>query len=113
MKKLIHFIIIVITITGINISCSSRKSIPIAGARTLTDPHEKNGQAKFMQYCNKCHPQGEAGLGPALNSNPAPKFIKAFQVRHGLGVMPSFKKDEISDEELKDITSYLSALRRI
>jgi hypothetical protein len=40
-------------------------------------------------YCYKCHPGGEAGLGPSTNAVMAPNFIRKFQVRHGLGVMPS------------------------
>jgi mono/diheme cytochrome c family protein len=55
----------------------------------------------------KCHPAGEAGLGPAINSNPAPQFIKRFQVRHGLGVMPCFDNEEISAADLRDISKYL------
>jgi mono/diheme cytochrome c family protein len=62
-----------------------------------------------MAHCQKCHPGGEGGLGPALNSNPAPQFIYRFQMRHGLGVMPAFKKDEISKRDLKDISKYLKA----
>ncbi len=53
----------------------------------------------LCRIAKKCHPGGEAGLGPALNWNPAPGFIKKFQVRHGLGVMPSFKSNEISKAE--------------
>lgn len=49
----------------------------------------------------------ESGLGPTLNSNPAPGFVKRFQVRHGLVVMPSYKKIEISKEDFHDITTYL------
>ena len=62
-----------------------------------------------MAYCQKCHPSGEAGLGPSINANPAPQFIKRFQMRHGLGVMPGFKKDEISKSDLHDISKYLKA----
>ena len=67
------------------------------------------GEAVFMQYCNKSHPSGDAGLGPSINANPAPQFIKRFQVRHGLGVMPSFKRDEISKDELHQISAYMKA----
>jgi mono/diheme cytochrome c family protein len=93
-------------------ACTVRKTEPIASPLAITDSSTANGQVKFMQYCQKCHPNGEAGLGPALNSNPAPGFIKAFQVRHGLGVMPSFKKDEISKKDLRDIIRYLKLLKR-
>lgn len=64
------------------------------------------------RYLQKCHPAGEAGLGPAINSNPAPQFLKRFQVRHGLGVMPSFTKNEISTDDLRDISEYLKAWKR-
>lgn len=68
-----------------------------------------NGEKVYMAHCHKCHPAGESGLGPSLNSNPAPQFIKRFQMRHGLGVMPGFKKDEISKSDLHDISKYLKA----
>ena len=93
-------------------SCLSRRSEALVGnSMSITDSQVRNGQIQFNKFCQKCHPGGEAGLGPALNSNPAPGFIKKFQVRHGLGVMPSFKKDEISSKDLDDIIHYLKALK--
>lgn len=94
------------------ISCAVRKSPPVKDPLPLEDTAVRNGQIHFMAHCHKCHPAGESGLGPAINSNPAPKFIKRFQVRHGLGVMPSFNSEEISKEELSEIMAYLKALRR-
>lgn len=104
--------IILILIIIFIASCSVRRSTPIKGPLSLEDSNVKNGQEHFMAKCQKCHPVGESGLGPAINSNPAPKFIKRFQVRHGLGVMPSFDDEEISDDDLDDILSYLRALRK-
>lgn len=68
----------------------------------------QEGQALYMQYCQKCHPDGEAGLGPSVYYVPG--FAKRFQVRHGLGVMPDFDESVISDEELDKIVLYLKAL---
>ena len=68
-----------------------------------------NGERIFMIHCQKCHPGGEGGLGPAINSNPAPQFVKRFQMRHGLGVMPAFKKGEITKKDLHDVSKYLRA----
>lgn len=110
MKKLAALTVIIIVV--ILSSCSSRRTEPFEGPLVTSDSSVIRGEIAFVQYCNKCHPFGEAGLGPALNINPAPKFIKAFQVRHGLGVMPSFKKDEIGENELKDILEYLKKLKR-
>lgn len=91
-------------------TCSIRKSEPVKNKSFIPATESiAHGEKVFKIYCNKCHPSGEAGLGPAINSNPAPQFIKRFQARHGLGVMPSFKKDEISKEDLRGISAYLRA----
>lgn len=92
-------------------SCSVRRSEPIRGPLSLDDPDAQKGQVTFMAHCHRCHPIGESGLGPAINSIPAPDFLKRYQVRHGLGAMPSFSEEEISDEELDNIITYLGALQ--
>ncbi|HYG37143.1 MAG TPA: cytochrome c [Cytophagales bacterium] len=91
--------------------CASRKSLPLKGPLDVSNNKVTAGQVVFMEYCYKCHPSGEAGLGPALNSNPAPGFLKRFQVRHGLGVMPSFKRNEISRDDMDKLIAYMKALR--
>lgn len=96
-------------------ACAIRKSEPITGKVVETKDNIKvhDGEVLYMTYCYKCHPMGEGGLGPALNPLNVPSFVKRFQVRHGLGVMPYFKKDQISKEDLHDITAYLSALKKL
>ncbi|HYH56249.1 MAG TPA: cytochrome c, partial [Anseongella sp.] len=86
------------------------RSEPLKGELFIpADENIAKGEKIYMLYCQKCHPAGEAGLGPAINSNPAPRFVKRFQVRHGLGVMPAFKKGEISKSDLRAISRYLQA----
>ena len=93
-------------------SCgSARRGEPIAGPLVLRSESEVRGQKVFYTFCNKCHPGGDGGLGPALNNKPLPTFLKKYQVRHGLGAMPSFSEDVISDQELDDLMHFLSALR--
>lgn len=92
-------------------ACSTRRSEPLLGSFQSNNPQVTKGQVVYMEHCQKCHPLGEAGLGPAINSNPAPGFIKRFQVRHGLGAMPSFEVDQISQQELLDLSEYIKALR--
>lgn len=89
-------------------SCVTRKAEPLV-QKTFVPSSESiaNGERVYMANCQKCHPGGEGGLGPSILANPAPQFIKRFQVRHGLGVMPSFKKNEISKTDLRDISKYL------
>jgi mono/diheme cytochrome c family protein len=113
MKIIVFIVISLVTVvlgSSALLSCASRKAEVIKGKSFIpANEHIANGQRVFMQYCQKCHPGGEAGLGPSLNSNPAPQLIKRFQMRHGLGVMPAFKKDEISKNDLRDISKYLRA----
>jgi hypothetical protein len=53
----------------------------------------------------------EAGLAPGINHMPLPDFLVRFQVRNGLGAMPAFGPDQISDAELDALVTYLNELR--
>ena len=114
MKKLL--ICAILGLAGLNVlsSCAIRKSEPISGKVVDTkDIHMRSGEVLYMTYCDKCHPSGEGGLGPALNSLTVPAFVKRFQIRHGLGVMPYFKQDQLGKEDLRDITDYMKALKHL
>lgn len=91
---------------------SARRGEPIRGPLALQSEKIQKGEVVFMEYCNGCHPGGETGLGPAINNKPLPGFLIKFQVRNGLGVMPAFKQEVISSEELDQMVAYLKALRR-
>lgn len=90
---------------------SARRGAPVQSPVQLTEADDVRGEQVFMRFCNGCHPGGEAGLGPALNNKILPGFLIKFQVRRGLGVMPSFSDGVIGDEELDDLVGYLIALR--
>lgn len=79
---------------------------------SLDQPSEQRGQLVFMEHCHQCHPNGEGGLGFALNNKPLPKALIRLQVRRGFGAMPAFSEETIPDGELTDLTSYLLAIRR-
>jgi mono/diheme cytochrome c family protein len=89
---------------------AARRRPPLAPPPVLNEEAQL-GQVAFMEKCNRCHPGGEAGLGPALNDKPVPDFLKRFQVRHGVGVMPHFSEQELNDQQLDAILEYLEALR--
>jgi mono/diheme cytochrome c family protein len=92
------------------IACGSpRRSEPLVGAQSLSQD-ERRGQVIFYRLCHQCHPYGEAGLGPAINSNPMPSFMKRQQVRRGLGAMPAFSDAILTDRELEMLMVYLDAL---
>lgn len=110
MLVLILSILVVVMVSLFFESCVMRRSEPITGKMfTPENWSVVNGERVYMANCQKCHPAGESGLGPTLNASPAPDFVKRFQVRHGLGMMPSFHEKEISDESLHDIMAYLKA----
>lgn len=93
-------------------SCSGYRGEPLRGPLDISDPKVANGQTVFMNKCDKCHPGGDAGLGPAINNKPLPGFLVRFQARHGLGAMPSFDKEGLPEADLEDVTAYLKALRK-
>jgi mono/diheme cytochrome c family protein len=98
-------------------SCgSARRSEPLRGPLHL-DAQLQRGQVVFMQNCHKCHPGGEAGAGPSINNVPMTKGMLKWRVRSrafflGIGRMPSFKKHEISREELNDLVRYIKVLKK-
>jgi mono/diheme cytochrome c family protein len=109
----IKILSVYLTVLLVVLSCASRKSEPVKGRIfTAANVSITNGEKVFMAKCQKCHPGGEAGLGAAINSIPAPGFVKKFQIRHGLGAMPSFKKGEISKRDLDDLGKYMRAWKR-
>lgn len=94
------------------IGCASaRRGEPIAGPFVPANDQQARGAAQFDMHCGKCHTGGEAALGPAINDKPLPVFLMKFQMRHGLGAMPGFEDDDLSQQQLDDIAVYLQALR--
>lgn len=107
--KFVMMMIILFILYILGTSCSIRRSLPIEGPLALNDS-EKAGEKVFMKNCQYCHPQGEAGLGPAIHW--APSFAKRFQIRHGAGAMPAFTEEHISDGELNKLIDYLKAVKK-
>jgi mono/diheme cytochrome c family protein len=101
---------LVIVLAVLCVACgSAKRGEPVAGPFILSGKVAQ-GELLFMRFCNECHPQGEGGLGPSLNEKPLPKFAVKTQIRDGLGAMPSFSKEKLSDEEVEAIADYVRAL---
>lgn len=93
-------------------ACSSaRRGEPVAGPLPLASEEIVRGRQAYLAFCDKCHPGGEAGLGVALNNKPLPSFLIAFQVRRGMGAMPSFPEEVLTDRQLDSLIGYMKALR--
>lgn len=92
-------------------ACSQKVIPPSGSTKTSLNENALKGQKVFMENCNRCHPGGMSGLGPAIINKPLPSFLIKFQVRNGLGVMPSFHKDHLSKEELNNVITYIKEQR--
>jgi mono/diheme cytochrome c family protein len=92
---------------------SARRDAPFTGPQTPPNAEILLGARVFASSCNGCHPGGTQGIGPALNNKPLPTWLMRFQVRHGLGAMPAFGSDDISDAQLDALLDYLVWLRRL
>ncbi len=80
------------------------------------------GQLVFARWCAPCHSSGGFKAGTAglqakyQGAKPAvleertdltPAVVKTF-VRNGTGIMPPFRKTEVSDAELEAVAKYLA-----
>jgi mono/diheme cytochrome c family protein len=72
---------------------------------------ELHGKRLFQKFCYQCHPGGSQGLGPALNDKPLPAAAIRTQIRVGVGAMPSFGKDWLTDKQVAEIADYVTTLR--
>jgi cytochrome c5 len=87
-----------------------RTSEPFAGPVVLTE-RQALGERVFFKNCNECHPQGQAGLAPALNNKSLPAFLIKKQVRDPIAFMPPFEEADIPDDQLDALIEYLEVLR--
>lgn len=73
---------------------------------------ETHGKHLFLKFCYQCHPGGSQGLGPALNDKPLAEAAIRTQIRAGVGAMPSFGKDWLSDDQVAEIAEYVTTLQK-
>ncbi len=85
-----------------------------AAPEPVSNERAAAGRALFTGQpgCNRCHPGGERGLGPALHGaafeakHPTDETIRR-QIRIGGGGMPAFSADRLSEQELEDVIAYI------
>jgi mono/diheme cytochrome c family protein len=94
-------------------ACSGGKAAAPPATTPASTQNEQRGEVVFMRTCNGCHPQGEAGLGGALNTKPLPGALIKAKVRGTLpGDMPKFGDRDLGDADLQAVVDYVAALRR-
>lgn len=73
------------------------------------------GQAIFQASCNGCHPNANAGIGPALHGQAfmdrySDNGVLAAVIRGGRGGMPAFGPERLSDPDLANLIAYVRSL---
>jgi cytochrome c2 len=118
MKKslIITLIVFICSLTYFS-SCSSRRVKKDMTSINQLDPQIADGRLVFKNKCQKCHPNGEAGVGPSLNDKKLPSVIVRARIRSRAtflwtGRMPSFDKHEISKMELDALMVYLKHMEK-
>jgi len=96
-------------------------AILVAGSASAQDGPAHPGKTVFDKWCTPCHGDGPGKPGttvlrnryddsiPALleeRTDMTGEFLATF-VREGIGVMPPFRKTEITDDELQSMIDYL------
>ena len=112
-KETIWLIISILFLTGAKVSsCSTPKTAPYTEVVEMPNEDLKNGRILFNNHCATCHPEGLSGVGLAIINKPLPKALIKFQIRNGIGLMPAFNEDKLSDSEVDNIADYLIYLRQ-
>jgi (+)-pinoresinol hydroxylase len=112
-------------LTGTALAADSAPAPSWTTATVTAPPGAPQGYVPFQKYCAVCHGTGFGkpgtralaakykGAQPAAleeRTDLSADFIK-YTVRHGVSVMPMFRKTEISDAELDAIAAYLTRKR--
>jgi len=80
-----------------------------AGAESASGGAIQNGKVVYNKFCNGCHPNGKAGMGPAITSTSEDAVKTA--VRQGKGQMPAYGESQISQEQLAELVEYVKSLK--
>jgi mono/diheme cytochrome c family protein len=97
------------------VSASPAASPQASASAPVGNDDAAAGQAVFARTCNSCHPNANAGIGPALYG---PAFAARYPddaaiaavIRQGKGGMPAFSAAQLSDGDLANVIAYLRGL---
>jgi mono/diheme cytochrome c family protein len=104
---------------ALSVGCAGGWLSAADARNALPDPA---GMAVYQKWCAPCHAPGISHPGTnalsvkyrgvksgvLLEWRDLPASTVKFWVRHGISVMPQFRKTEISDAELDALAQYLS-----
>jgi mono/diheme cytochrome c family protein len=70
----------------------------------------EHGKGVFATYCDDCHPDGDADVGPSLIAEPRTPARLRQQIREGSGKMKPFPEKRVSKDDMEAILAYLDSL---
>ena len=112
------------------IAAAGAAVLALAGPAWAAPPPDpatiQQGHDVFQKWCAPCHAAGpghpgtDALMAKYKGSKPAPLEQRTdltpeqarFYVRHGVSIMPWFRKTEVSDADLDAIGSYITRTKR-
>ena len=130
-QQLLNLQTYLLSITPIRMS--TPQAVAPAADRTgeylgFEDGDRYRGRELFYAACHTCHPNGNAGIAPAIPRGRDPSFY-ARKIREGDGLgsvlsgidpnaydkesgqfMPFFGADRLSDQQIRDLIAYLKSL---
>jgi mono/diheme cytochrome c family protein len=72
-----------------------------------------HGKQVFATFCDDCHPDGGADVGPSLIENAhTPARIRK-QIREGSGKMRPFSEKRLSNEDMESILAWLASVNAV
>jgi mono/diheme cytochrome c family protein len=72
-----------------------------------------HGKQVFSNFCDDCHPDGGADVGPSLIETPhTPARIRQ-QVREGSGKMRPFSEKRLSSEDMESLLAFLASVNAV
>ena len=91
------------------------RASPAAAPLTSPTSADPAGQQVFAAKCTTCHPNANAGIGPALHGSAfASRYpddaILVGVIRQGKGGMPAFPAAQLSDPDRTNVVAYLRSL---
>jgi mono/diheme cytochrome c family protein len=113
--KLFHYTFLAVA-PLILFSCSSRRIEKDMATASTTDTKLERGRIVFKTNCQKCHPNGESGVGPEINTIWVPGILVRARVRSRAfllwtGRMPQFSHKEIPRKDMDALLVFIKEMR--
>lgn len=90
---------------------SSGGEAEYAGAIASTDA--EHGKSLFGTFCDDCHPNGGADVGPSLIEKPHSPAALRKQIREGSGKMKPFSEKRLSKDDMEAVLAYLDSIKAV